>query len=39
MGEEPMMLDLMHCHGRKDAHLLLQTTQNGTRIYQDGRIV
>jgi len=39
MGEEPMMLDLMRCHGREDAHLLLHTTQNGTRIYQGGRFV
>ena len=39
MGEEPMMLDLMRCHGREDAHLLLHTTQNGTRMYRGGRIV
>ena len=39
MGEEPMMLDLMRCHGREDAHLLLHTPQNGTRMYQGGRIV
>jgi len=39
MGEEPMMLDLMRCHGREDAHLLLHTTQNGTTMYRDGRIV
>jgi hypothetical protein len=39
MGEEPMMLDLMRCHGRADAHLLVHTTQNGTRLYQGGRIV
>ena len=39
MGEELMMLDLMHCHGGKDAHLVLQTAQNGTRIYQGGRLV
>ena len=39
MGEEPMMLDLMRCHGRKDAHLLLHTTQNETRMYRGGRIV
>ena len=39
MGEEPMMLDLMRCHGREDARLLLHTTQNGTRMYQGGRVV
>lgn len=39
MGEESLMLDLMRCHGRKDAHLLLHTTQNGTTIYRGGRIV
>ena len=39
MGEEPMMLDLMRCHGREDAHLVLHTTQNGTRIYRGGKIV
>ena len=39
MGEEPMMLDLMRCHGREDAHLLLHTTQNGTKMYRGGRIV
>jgi len=39
MGEEPMMLDLMLCHGREDARLLLHTTQNGTRMYQGGRVV
>ena len=39
MGEEPMMLDLMRCHGREDAHLLLHTCQNGTRMYRGGRIV
>jgi len=39
MGEEPMMLDLMRSHGRKDAHLVLHTTQDGTRVYQGGRVV
>jgi len=39
MGEEPMMLNLMRCHGREDAHLLLHTTQNGTKMYRGGRIV
>ena len=39
MGEEPMMLDLMRCHGREDARLVLHTVQNRARIYQGGRIV
>jgi hypothetical protein len=39
MGEEPMMLDLMRCHGGKDVLLVLHTTQNGTRIYQGGQLV
>jgi len=39
MGEEPMMLDLMRCHGREDAYLLLHTTQGGTKMYRGGRIV
>jgi len=39
MGEEPMMLDLMRCHGREDAHLVLHTTENATRVYRGGRIV
>ena len=38
MGEEPMMLDLMRCHGREDARLLLHTTESETRIYRGGRI-
>jgi hypothetical protein len=39
MGEEPMMLDLMRDHGRRDAHLVLHTTQDGTMTYKDGRLV
>jgi hypothetical protein len=39
MGEEPMMLDLMRCHGGEDAHLVLHTTHGGTRMYQGGKIV
>jgi hypothetical protein len=39
MGEEPMMLDLMRCHGRHDARLVLHTVHDGARIYQGGRIV
>ena len=38
-GEEPMMLDLMRCHGRQDAYLLLHTAQNETRTYRGGRLV
>lgn len=37
MGEEPMMLDLMRCHGREDARLLLYTAENEMRIYRAGR--
>ena len=39
MGEEPMMLDLMRCHGGEDARLVLHTTQGGTRTYRRGRLV
>ncbi len=39
MGEEPMMLDLMRCHGGKDAHLLLHQTCGGTTIYRGGKLV
>ncbi len=39
MGEEPMMLDLMRSHGREDAHFVLHTTRDGTKIYRGGRIV
>lgn len=39
MGEEPMMLDLMRCHGRKDARFLLHTPQGGTTMYRGGKIV
>mgnify|MGYP001207970826 FL=1 len=38
MGEEPMMLDLMRCHGGEDARLVLHTTQGGTRTYRRGRL-
>lgn len=39
MGEEQMMLDLMRDHGHADAHLVLHTARDGTKIYQGGRIV
>ena len=39
MGEEPMMLDLMRCHGGQDARLLLHRTDGGTTMYQGGKIV
>ena len=38
-GEGAMMLDLMRCHGRDDAHLVMHTSQNGTRVYKGGRPV
>ena len=38
-GEEPMMLDLMRAYGRPDAHLLLNTVNDGVRVYRDGRLV
>ena len=38
-GEEPMMLDLMRCHGRADARLILHTAHEGTKVFQGGRIV
>jgi hypothetical protein len=34
-----MMLDLMRSHGRDDAHLVMHTSQNGTRVYKGGRPV
>ena len=37
-GEEPMMLELMRCHGRRDAHLLLHTAQDGIRLYRGGHM-
>ena len=37
-GEEPMMLDLMRCHGHKDALLMLHAPEYGVRIYRGGRL-
>jgi hypothetical protein len=36
-GEEPLMLDVMRCHGRRDAHLLLYGVADGVEIYRGGR--
>jgi hypothetical protein len=36
-GEEPLMLDVMRCHGRRDARLLLYGVADGVEIYRDGR--
>ncbi len=38
-GEGPMMLDLMRCHGRRDALLLLNDTEHGVRAYRNGRLL
>lgn len=38
-GEEPMMLDLMRCYGRRDATLLLHGVNDGVKAYRDGRLV
>ncbi|MBZ0269410.1 hypothetical protein K8I85_14745, partial [bacterium] len=37
-GEEPLMLDLMRCHGGRDAWLVLHSTDDGVRIYRGGRL-
>lgn len=36
-GEEPMMLDLFHCHGHEDARLLLHSPEQGVWTYRQGR--
>jgi hypothetical protein len=36
-GEEPLMLDVMRCHGNRDACLLLYGVADGVEIYRDGR--
>ena len=38
-GEEPMMIDLMRCHGHEDALLILHAAEWGVRIYRRGRLV
>ncbi len=37
-GEAPLMLDLMRCHGREDAILLLHAPGDQARIYRGGRL-
>jgi len=37
-GEEPMMVDLMRCHGREDARLVLHGPEYGARIYRGGEL-
>ena len=37
-GEEPMMLDLFHCHGHEDARLLLHSLQHGVCMYRRGAV-
>ena len=37
-GEGPMMLDLMRCHGHKDALLVLHEAERGVQIYRGGRL-
>jgi hypothetical protein len=37
-GEEPMMVDLMRCHGHEDARLLLHDAECGARIYRGGQL-
>lgn len=38
-GEEPLMLDLIRAYGRRGAHLLLHTVNDGVRVYREGRLV
>jgi len=38
-GEEPMMVDLMAAYGSADAIFLLNTVNNGVRVYRGGRLV
>jgi hypothetical protein len=38
MGEEPLMLDLMRCHGHEDARLVLHTSEHGVQTYRRGRL-
>ncbi len=37
-GEAAMMLDLMRCHGREDALLLLHAPEGEAKIYRGGRL-
>lgn len=36
-GEKPLMLDVMRRYGRSDALLLLHDTNEGVRVYRDGK--
>lgn len=38
-GEAPMMHDVMRCHGREDAVLLLQSASDGIRAWRGGRAI
>ena len=38
-GEEPMMVDLMATYGSADAIFLLNTVNDGVRVYRGGRLV
>jgi len=38
-GEEPMILDLMGAYGSPDALLLLNTVNDGIKVYRGGRLV
>ena len=38
-GEEPLMLDLMATYGSPEALLLLNTVNDGVRVYRGGRLV
>jgi len=38
-GEEPMMVDLMASYGSPDATFLLNTVNDGVRVYRGGRLV
>ena len=37
-GEEPVMLDIMHCYGRPDARLLIYGAK-GVQVYRGGRLL
>jgi hypothetical protein len=38
-GEEAMMLDVMKCYGRPDTTLLMNTVNDGVRVYRAGQMV
>jgi len=37
-GEEALMLDLMRCHGHRDARLVLHSSEHGTSVFHRGRL-